>query len=126
MTWVPVTVPGIVLAFGLIWAYVGLVRLPFPFYGTIWILIIAVTITTITTGARTMNGSMVQISPELEEAARMHGASFAQTIRRVLLPLMTPATLSSWLILVRLCAEKLCHGFRAVHAPVSRRLGAAI
>jgi iron(III) transport system permease protein len=99
LTWIPVTVPGIVLAVGLIWAYVGLVRLPFPFYGTIWILIIAVTITTITTGARTMNGSMVQISPELEEAARMHGASFAQTIRRVLLPLMTPATLSCWLIL---------------------------
>jgi ABC-type Fe3+ transport system permease subunit len=29
----------------------------------------------------------------------MHGASFAQTIRRVLLPLMTPAMLSCWLIL---------------------------
>jgi iron(III) transport system permease protein len=99
LTWIPVTVPGIVLAVGLIWAYVGLVRLPFPFYGTIWLLIIAVTITTLTTGARTMNGTMVQISPELEEAARMHGASFAQTIRRVILPLMTPAMLSCWLIL---------------------------
>ena len=99
LTWLPVTVPGIVLAVGLIWAYVGLVRLPFPFYGTVWLLIIAVTITTLTTGARTMNGTMVQISPELEEAARMHGASFAQAIRRVLLPLMTPAMLSCWLIL---------------------------
>jgi iron(III) transport system permease protein len=99
LTWVPVTVPGIVLAIGLIWAYVGLVRLPFPVYGTIGLLIVAVTITTLTTGARTMNGTMVQISPELEEAARMHGASFVQTIRRVVLPLMTPAMMSCWLLL---------------------------
>jgi iron(III) transport system permease protein len=99
LTWIPVTVPGIVLAIGLIWAYVGLVRLPFPFYGTIWLLILAVTIATLTTGARTMNGTMVQISPELEEAARMHGASFMQTIRRIILPLMTPAMLSCWLLL---------------------------
>jgi iron(III) transport system permease protein len=99
LTWIPVTVPGIVLAVGLIWAYVGMVRLPFPFYGTIGLLIIAVTITTLTTGARTMNGTLVQISPELEEAARLHGASFGQTLRRIILPLMTPAMLSCWLIL---------------------------
>jgi iron(III) transport system permease protein len=99
LTWIPVTVPGIVLAVGLIWAYVGLLRLPFPLYGTLWLLIIAVTITTLTTGARTMNGTMVQISPELEEVARMHGGSFLQTLRRVTLPLMTPAMLSCWLLL---------------------------
>lgn len=99
LTWIPVTMPGIVLAVGLIWAYVGLVRLPFPVYGTIGLLIVAVTITTLTTGARTMNGAMVQIGPELEEAARMHGGSFVQMMRRVLLPLMTPAILSCWLIL---------------------------
>jgi iron(III) transport system permease protein len=99
LTWIPVTVPGIVLAVGLIWAYVGLVRLPFPLYGTLWLLIVAVTITTLTTGARTMNGTMVQISPELEEVARMHGGSFLQTLRRVTVPLMTPAMLSCWLLL---------------------------
>jgi iron(III) transport system permease protein len=54
LTWLPVTMPGVVLAIGLIWADVGLVRLPFPFYGTVWLLIVAVTITTLTTGARTI------------------------------------------------------------------------
>jgi iron(III) transport system permease protein len=62
-------------------------------------LILAVAITTLPTGARTMNGTMVQISAELEESARMHGASFVQTIRRVMVPLLTPAMLSCWLIL---------------------------
>jgi iron(III) transport system permease protein len=99
LTWLPVTVPGIVLAVGLIWAYVGLIRLPFQLYGTLWMLILAVAITTLPTGARTMNGTMVQISAELEESARMHGASFMQTIRRVMVPLLTPAMLSCWLIL---------------------------
>ena len=99
LTWLPVTVPGIVLAVGLIWAYVGLVKLPFQLYGTIWMLILAVAITTLPTGARTMNGTMVQISAELEESARMSGATFLQTIRRVIVPLLTPAMLSCWLIL---------------------------
>jgi len=99
LTWLPVTVPGVVLAVGLIWAYVGFVRLPVPVYGTIGLLIVAVAISTLTTGARTMNGTMVQISSELEEAARMHGASFVQTMRRVILPLMTPAMMSCWLLL---------------------------
>jgi iron(III) transport system permease protein len=99
LTWLPVTVPGIVLAVGLIWAYVGLVRLPFQLYGTVWMLILAVSVTMLPTGARTMSGTMVQIGAELEESARMHGASFLQTIRRVMLPLLTPAMLSCWLIL---------------------------
>ncbi len=99
LTWLPITVPGIVLAVGMIWAYVSLVLLPFPFYGTIWILILAVAITTLPTGARTMNGTMVQISPDLEESARIHGASFVRTMQRVFLPLLTPALLSGWLIL---------------------------
>jgi iron(III) transport system permease protein len=46
-----------------------------------------------------MNGTMVQISAELEESARMSGATFLQTIRRVIVPLLTPAMLSCWLIL---------------------------
>jgi iron(III) transport system permease protein len=99
ITWVPVTVPGIVLAIGMTWAYLSFVRLPFPFYGTLWILIMAVAITLLPTGARLMNGTMVQISAELEESARVHGASFLFTLRRILVPLLTPAILSGWLVM---------------------------
>jgi iron(III) transport system permease protein len=99
LTWLPVTVPGIVLAIGMTWAYVSFVRLPFPFYGTIWILILAVAISSLPTSARLMNGTMVQISADLEEVARVHGGSFLFTLRRVLVPLLTPAMLSGWLVL---------------------------
>jgi iron(III) transport system permease protein len=99
ITWLPLTMPGIVLAVGMIWAYVALVRLPFPFYGTLAILVLAVTITALPTGARLLNGTLVQIGAELEESARVHGASFLFTLRRVVVPLLTPALLSGWLVL---------------------------
>lgn len=99
LTWLPLTMPGIVLAVGMIWAYVALIRLPFPFYGTLAILILAVTITALPTGARLLNGTMVQIGAELEESARVHGGSFLFTMRRVVVPLLTPALLSGWLVL---------------------------
>lgn len=99
LTWLPVTMPGIVLGVGLTWAYVSLVRLPFPFYGTIWILILALAITALPTGARIMNGTAIQLSADLEESARVHGASFARSIRLILIPLLMPAILSGWLIL---------------------------
>ena len=99
ITWVPVTVPGIVLAVGMAWAYLSFIRLPFPFYGTLWILIVAVAITLLPTGGRLMNGTIVQVSAELEESARVHGASFTYTVRRILVPLLTPAMLSGWLVM---------------------------
>ncbi len=98
-TWMPITVPGIVLAVGMIWAYVSFIKLPFHFYGSLGILVLAVTISTLPTGARLMNGTMAQLSPELEESGRVHGASFLSTARRVLFPLLTPAILSGWLTL---------------------------
>jgi len=99
LTWLPVTVPGIVLAVGMTWAYVSFVRLPFRFFGTIWILILAVSITTLPTAARVMNGTMVQISAELEESARVHGAALLATLRRIMLPLLAPAVAAAWLTL---------------------------
>jgi iron(III) transport system permease protein len=41
---------------------------------------------------------MRQMDPALEDAARVHGASFRQTLRRVTLPLVLPALLSGALI----------------------------
>ena len=102
LTWIPVTVPGIVLAVGMTWAYLSFIHLPFPFYGTLWMLIVAVAITLLPISGRLMNGTMVQISAELEEAARVHGASFVYMLRRVLVPLLGPAMLSGWLVMFAL------------------------
>jgi len=68
-----------------------------PIYGTLWILIIASVIVRISYGSRMTNSAMIQIHRELDEAAQMSGASTGVLILRVLLPLMAPALLFSWL-----------------------------
>ncbi len=68
-----------------------------PIYGTLWILIIASVIVRISYGSRMTNSAMIQIHRELDEAAQMSGASTGVLIFRIMLPLMAPALLFSWL-----------------------------
>ena len=98
ISWVPWTVPGIVLSLGMLWAYI---RLPYPFeiYGTLWILLIAFITNGIPLGVRLACGGLVQISNELEESAWVHGASWLYAFRTITLKLMAPVFLAGMLIL---------------------------
>jgi iron(III) transport system permease protein len=42
---------------------------------------------------------MVQIGAELEESARVHGASWLRTFLRIWIPLLRPAVLGAWILL---------------------------
>jgi iron(III) transport system permease protein len=44
--------------------------------------------------------SMHQISSELEESAQVSGASWWQTFRRVLLPLLAPGLVAGWIYIL--------------------------
>ncbi|MGE0748721.1 MAG: ABC transporter permease [Rhodospirillales bacterium] len=68
-----------------------------PIYGTLWILIIASVVVRISYGSRMTNSALIQIHRELDEAAQMSGATTGDLILRVLLPLMAPALLFTWL-----------------------------
>ncbi|MBI4318055.1 MAG: iron ABC transporter permease [Chloroflexi bacterium] len=99
VTWVPYTMPGIVLALGLLWVYVGTIKLPFiVMYGSMQMLVLACIIKRLPLGVRTMNGVTIQIGKELEEASRVHGASWSFTFTRVLIPLLWPGIVSVWLL----------------------------
>src|SRR4029079_11428903 len=78
----PIAVPGIVLGAALLFLYL---RVPLPIYGTLWILFIAYVTRYLPYGMRYGSVSLVQISTELEEAARISGASRWQAFRRILL-----------------------------------------
>lgn len=97
-TWVPYMVPSFVLGLGFLWAVLKGIPFPFPLYGTLAVLMIALTVRLLPLGARLMNGTMVQISAELEEAAWMSGATWTQTFRRIVMPLLTPAIAIGWLL----------------------------
>lgn len=95
MTWLPWAVPGILLSVGLLWVVLGTFRVFVPLYGTLYLLILAMVINQMPQGARIMDGTMVQIGRELEEGARVSGASWFYTFRRVLAPLLTPTFLAT-------------------------------
>jgi iron(III) transport system permease protein len=99
MTWLPWAVPGILLAVGLLWAVLGSLPILAGLYGTLSLLIIAMIINQMPQGVRLMDGTMVQIGRELEESARVSGASWLYTFRKVLAPLLTPTFLATGIII---------------------------
>jgi iron(III) transport system permease protein len=95
----PYAVPGTVVALAMILAWLK----PLPFtqivmYNTIWILLIAYVARYLTFGVRSSAGSLQQIHPSLEEAARICGANWLQSFRDVLLPLITPGLFAGWFL----------------------------
>lgn len=99
VSWLPWAVPGIVLGLGIFWAYVGGIRLPFTLYGTLWILVMAMIIKEMPIGIRAVSGGLMQLSNELEESSRVHGASFARTFRSIIAPLLAPTFIATWIII---------------------------
>src|SRR3989304_4902665 len=98
LSWLPYTVPGVVLSLGLLWVYVVGLPLPFTLYGTLYLLIIVFLTRGFPLGVRTMHGTFVQLGMELEESSRVHGASWLRTFRRVVLPLAWPGFMAGWLV----------------------------
>jgi len=89
-SWLPSAVPGILFGLGLLYVFL---ELPFfrPFYGTIWLMILATVVAHMTLGTQLIKNSLLQQSRELEEAARMSGAGFLRTMTGVVLPILFPS-----------------------------------
>jgi iron(III) transport system permease protein len=92
VSWLPFAVPGILFGLGLLYVFLGI---PFfrPLYGTMWLLIFATVITSVTFGTQVLKSQMLQLSQDLEEASRTVGASWLRTFTRVVLPIIVPAVL---------------------------------
>ena len=97
LAFVPLVVPGLVLGLALSFVYL---RSPVPIYGTLVILLIAYCTRYMPYGMRYAVTSMQQISAELEESAQVSGASWWQTFRRILLPLLAPGLLAGWIYIL--------------------------
>jgi iron(III) transport system permease protein len=99
---VPLVFPGIVLGVAMIEL---LLAAPFPIYGTIWAFIIAFAIRYLPYGMRYASAGVLQVHPELEEAAGVAGASSWRSLRRIVLPLIRSAMLSGWLFIFLIAAR---------------------
>jgi iron(III) transport system permease protein len=92
----PVGIPAVVFAVALLWSYIFL---PIPIYGTIWMLMIAYISHYIPFGVRAASAGLAQISPELEESARIHGATWLGALRQIVVPLLKPALTVGWILM---------------------------
>ncbi|MFZ1805103.1 MAG: iron ABC transporter permease [Nitrospira sp.] len=72
--------------------------LPF-FYGTIIVLIVAYVLHYLPAGLQSLEPSIQQITPNLEEVARTLGLSVRETWRRVTLPLIRNGVIVAWVLI---------------------------
>lgn len=93
LTWVPATIPGIVLGLGMLWMFLDTPGLR-PLYGTLSVLVLALLINSMTTGVQLIKTNLVQLGNEMEEASAVCGGSWLYTLRRVVAPILAPVLLS--------------------------------
>jgi iron(III) transport system permease protein len=87
--WIPHVLPGILLSLGVLWLFLS-TPLRWVLYGTVWGIALALILGDSPVTTQAFKAGFLQLGPELEEAARVSGASWSYTYRRVLLPLLAP------------------------------------
>jgi iron(III) transport system permease protein len=106
LTVLPNALPGIVVAVGLIlaWNFPGL---PITPYNTPFILLLAYCCILLPQPVRYTSAAFLQISDNLEAAARVFGASGMTAFRRILLPLILPSLIASMLLVFAVASREL-------------------
>ncbi|UXY17151.1 iron ABC transporter permease [Chitiniphilus purpureus] len=94
---VPRAVPGLLAGLAFLWVFLFMPGLK-EFKNSMICIWLAYTVVWLAYGMRLIQGALLQVGPELEEAARSVGASRAQTSRHVTLPLIRHGLLASWLL----------------------------
>lgn len=89
----PIAIPGAVFGMMVLFAFVRT-----PIYNTLNIIIFAYVIGYFYLAYRTIYSVRLSIHDDLEQSARIHGASWWKSTYRILLPLLKPGIFSAWLM----------------------------
>ena len=103
----PHAVPNIIFAIGLLLVSLFVLKDFVPMYGTIWLILLGFVIVRLSYGTRMMNGALIQVHRELEEASYISGSRTWGVFRTVLVPLLTPAMMYAWLWIALLSYREL-------------------
>jgi iron(III) transport system permease protein len=91
----PLAIPGIVLSIGLFKAYT---RPPLVLYGTIWIIFIAYLTKYLPVAYTACHAAIQTVHVDLEDAARILGASRLVAFKDITVPLISVGLVSAWLL----------------------------
>lgn len=103
----PLVIPGIVFALGMLLVSLFVLRTVIPLYGTIGAMLVVYVLQHMSFGTRNINGALIGIHRELEETAQVHSISLVRRLAKVVIPLLTPTLVSTWLWLALLTYREL-------------------
>jgi iron(III) transport system permease protein len=91
--WLPWVIPGILMSLGLLWIFLA-TPLRSVLYGTVWGIALALAIHDSPVSTQAFKSAFLQLGPDLEESARVSGASWRYTYLRIVLPLVAPVAMT--------------------------------
>lgn len=119
----PYSIPGIVLAIGVILVWSGAFGV--NLYNTIWIILIAYIARYVSFAMKSASASLEQVHYSLEEAARSCGATHLESLRDITLPLIRPGMVAGFFLIFLPAMRELTTSV-LLYGPFTRTLGVAI
>src|SRR5205814_9068077 len=101
---VPRAIPGLLAGLAFLWVFLFFPPLT-PLRSTLFSVWLAYSVLWLAYGMRLISSSLMQVSPELEEAGRSIGASRGRVSRDITLPLIRYGLLGSWLLVFMIFAR---------------------
>ena len=119
----PFSVPGSVIALGVILAWSG--KFGINFYNTVWIILIAYIARYMAFSLKANSAALEQVHDSLVEAARASGASMAQALRDIVVPLVRPGMVAAFFLIFLPALRELTVSV-LLYGPTTRTIGVAI
>ena len=119
----PFSVPGSVIALGVILAWSG--KYGINLYNTVWIILVAYIARYMAFSLRANSAALEQVHDSLVEAARVSGASMGQALKDIVLPLVRPGMLAAFFLIFLPSLRELTISIM-LYAPTTRTIGVAI
>ncbi|HEY3584146.1 MAG TPA: iron ABC transporter permease, partial [Casimicrobiaceae bacterium] len=119
----PRAVPGLLIGLAFLWVFLFVPPLA-PLRATMFSMWLAYTVVWLAYGMRLVSSSLLQVSNELEEAARTVGASRGRVSREITLPLIRHGLLGSWLLVFMIFEREYSTGVYLL-APGNEVIGAS-
>ncbi|TIR96084.1 MAG: ABC transporter permease subunit, partial [Mesorhizobium sp.] len=95
----PRALPGLVVGLAFFWVFL-FVPLLTPLRPTLISLFAAYVVVGLSYGLRLLQGTLIQVAPELEESARTIGATIGRTWRDVVVPIVRPGLAGAWALIM--------------------------
>ena len=120
----PRAIPGLLAGLAIFWVFLFVPFLK-PVRSTLVSIWVAYAVVWLAYGMRLIQSALLQVSPELEEAARLTGASPRRVITDVTLPLIRNGLLASWLLIFMIFEREYSTGVYLL-APGTEVIGSVL